>query len=472
MDRERAFFQVCGIVMLLGAIAAPLGWAAAPTLDERDADQIAVEAYHYFYPLVIMDVSRRQLTNIEPGKMLGRGPMNTLSHMRAFPPADFREVVRPNFDTLYSSGWLDLTAGPVVVTVPDTRGLFYLLPMLDMWTDVFASPGKRTTGTQAGHFAVVPPGWSGTLPAGMERIDAPTAHVWIIGRTQTNGPKDYAAVHAVQDGYRLTPLANWGMPQRPAAVTTDPAVDMKTAPLIQVNSMSGADFFTRAVALLKTNPPHVTDQPILARMRRLGIEPGKPFDYAQADPVVKRAIDRAPATGMAAMKAKVPTLARVVNGWQMNTDCMGVYGTWYLKRAIVAMVGLGANLAEDAIYPLNLADAEGKPLDGTSAYRLSFRKDDLPPADAFWSVTLYDSDGFPVANALDRHALGDRDALAFNADGSLDLVIQAESPGPGKESNWLPAPKGPFNLTMRIYAPRANALNGEWNPPPVRRVPR
>jgi hypothetical protein len=162
----------------------------------------------------------------------------------------------------------------------------------------------------------------------------------------------------------------------------------------------------------------------------------------------------------------------VVNGWQMNTDCMGVYGTWYLKRAIVAMVGLGANLAEDAIYPLNLADAEGKPLDGTSAYRLSFRKDDLPPADAFWSVTLYDSDGFPVANALDRHALGDRDALAFNADGSLDLVIQAESPGPGKESNWLPAPKGPFNLTMRIYAPRANALNGEWNPPPVRRVPR
>jgi hypothetical protein len=472
MSSERAFFQVCGIVLLLGLVAVPAGRAAAPALDERDADQIAVEAYHYFYPLVIMDVSRRQLTNIEPGKMPGRGPMNTLSHLRAFPPASFREVVRPNFDTLYSSGWLDLTAGPVVVTVPDTQGRFYLLPMLDMWTDVFASPGKRTTGTQAGHFAVVPPGWSGTLPAGMERIDAPTAYVWIIGRTQTNGPKDYAAVHAVQDGYRLTSLADWGKPERPAAVTTDPTVDMKTAPLIQVNSMSGEDFFTRAVALLDTNPPHVTDQPILARMRRLGIEPGKPFDYAKADPVVKKAIDRAPAAGMAAMKAKLPTLARVVNGWQMNTDCMGVYGTWYLKRALVAMVGLGANLAEDAIYPLNLADAEGKPLDGTNAYRLTFRKDELPPADAFWSVTLYDSDGFPVANALDRHAVGDRDALVFNADGSLELVIQAESPGPGKESNWLPSPKGPFNLTMRIYAPRANALNGEWTPPPVQRVSR
>jgi hypothetical protein len=441
-------------------------------LGEAEAATIAVEAYHYLYPLVTMDVSRRQFTNIEPGRMVGRGPMNTLTHMRAFPAADFREIVRPNFDTLYSSGWLDLTDGPIVVSVPDTQGRFYLLPMMDMWTDVFASPGKRTTGTRAGHFAVVPPGWSGSLPADVQRIDAPTPHVWIIGRTQTNGPGDYAAVHAVQDGYRLTPLSRWGRPPEPVAVTLDPTVDMKTPPLIQVNSMSGERFFTHASALLETNRPHVTDQPIVARMKRLGIEPGRRFDPARASPAVRRALERAPAAGLAAMKAKLPTVAKVVNGWQMNTDTIGVYGNSYLKRAIVAMVGLGANLPEDAIYPLNLADEEGKPLDGANAYQLTFGKEDLPPAEAFWSVTLYDMDGFPVANALGRHARGDRDALRSNTDGSLDLWIAADAPGADRDANWLPAPKGPFNLTMRIYAPRAGALDGTWTPPPVRRVPR
>ena len=444
--------------------------AADSGLTDQEAREIAVEAYHYFYPLVTMDVSRRQFTNIEPGKMLGRGPMNTLSHMRAFPPADFREVVRPNFDTLYSSGWLDLTEGPVIVTVPDTNGRFYLLPMMDMWTDVFASPGKRTTGTREGHFAVVPPGWRGDLPTDIERIDAPTLYVWIIGRTQTNGPKDYDAVHKVQDGYRLTPLSRWGKPEESVSVKIDPAVDMKTPPLIQVNSMSGEKFFAYASELLKANPPHITDQPMVARLKRLGIHAGQRFDYGNASPVVKRALDQAPEVGLRAMNAKLPTLAKVVNGWQLNTDSIGVYGNYYLKRAIVAMVGLGANLPEDAVYPLNLADGEGRPLDGSHRYRLSFRIEELPPADAFWSVTLYDKDGFPVANALDRHALGDRDALQMNADGSIDLHIRADSPGTGKEANWLPAPKGPFTLTLRIYAPRRTALTGEWAPPPVTRI--
>lgn len=442
---------------------------AAADIEPREAEQIAVEAYHYLYPLVIMDVSRRQMTNIEPGKMIGRGPMNTFSHMRAFPPADFREVVRPNFDTLYSSAWLDLTDGPVVVSTPDTGDRYYLLPMLDMWTDVFASPGKRTTGTTPADFAVVPPRWEGTLPSGMARIESPTPFVWIIGRTQTNGAKDYDAVHRVQDGYRLTPLRSWGMPAQPRSVSIDPVIDMTTPPLVQVATMTGKEFFELAARLLEQNAPHLTDQPVIARMRRLGIVPTKPFRADEAAPVVRQAIDKAPEVGLEQMRAALPRIAKVVNTWQMNTETIGVYGNAYLKRAVIAMAGLGANVPEDAIYPINLGDADGQPLDGKHRYVIRFEKNQLPPVDAFWSVTPYDADGFPVANAINRLAIGDRDALVTNADGSLELFLQHASPGAAREPNWLPVPKGGFNLTMRLYSPRAAAIDGAWSPPPVRR---
>jgi hypothetical protein len=222
---------------------------------------------------------------------------------------------------------------------------------------------------------------------------------------------------------------------------------------------------------MKRNPPHVTDWSMIARMRRIGFEPGQRFDWNKISPAVKAGLERAAADGLQSMKEKTPTLARVVNGWQMNTDTMGVYGNYYLKRAIVAMVGLGANQPEDAVYPLAVADAGGKPLDGAHRYRLHFDKQALPPVSAFWSVTLYDGEGFQVANPLNRFALGDRDDLKFNADGSLDLYIQHDSPGAGKESNWLPSPdKGTLGVTMRLYAPKAEVLDGRWAPPAVTRV--
>ncbi len=443
---------------------------SATTVTEQEAYEIGVEAYTYLYPIVLMDVTRRQAINVEAGKIMGRGPMNAFTSVRTFPPADFRDVVRPNFDTLYSIAWLDLTKEPMVVAAPDTQGRFYLLPMLDMWTDVFASPGKRTTGTQAADFAVVPPRWTGKLPQGVQRIDAPTPYVWIIGRTQTNGPKDYDAVHKVQDGYTITPLSQWGKKPRPVQAVIDPAVDMKTPPMKQVDSMTAGKYFAYAAELLKVNPPHITDQPIVARMRRIGIEPGKSFDLGRADAAVKRALERAAPDAFKNMQAKIPTLARVVNNWQMNTDTMGVYGDYYLKRAIVALVGLGANLPEDAVYPLNLGAQNGQPLTGANKYTLHFAKNEIPPVSAFWSITLYDKDGFPTANALNRNAIGDRDPLKFNPDGSLDVYFQNASPGADKEFNWLPAPTGDFNLTMRLYGPKFEVLDGRWAPPAIRKV--
>jgi hypothetical protein len=445
---------------------------SSDTISEGEAHRIAVEAYLYFYPLVTMDVTRKVMTNVSDGTKPGAGPMNQFSHMRAFPTAEMREVVRPNFDTLYSIAWLDLTREPVILSAPNTKGRYYLLPLLDMWTDVFAAPGARTSGTAAANFAIVRQDWKGLLPPGVERINASTPYVWLIGRTQTNGPQDYAAVHEIQNGYKITPLSHWGKPAKPPAPSpVDPNADVNTPPLNQVNGMTAARFFSYATDLMKANPPHVTDWSQIERLKRIGIEPGKRFDFDKASPVVKGALERAVVDGLAIMRDKTPTLARVVNGWQMNTDTMGVYGNYYLKRAIVAMVGLGANQPEDAIYPLNMADSDGKPLNGANDYVLHFDRSELPPVDAFWSVTLYDSQGFQIANPLNRFALGDRDSLKFNADGSLDLIIRNADPGGDKSSNWLPSPaSGEFNLTMRLYAPRLQALDGRWSPPPVRRA--
>jgi hypothetical protein len=396
--------------------------------------------------------------------------MNAFTNVPTYPPADFKGVVRSNFDTLYSIAWLDLTKEPQIISAPDTNGRYYLLPMLDMWTDVFASPGWRTTGTLAGNFLVTLPGWSGAVPAGFTRIEAPTSYVWIIGRTKTDGPPDYDAVHKIQAGYKVTPLSEWGKPAKPVEAKIDPTVDMKTPPKVQVDTLSIGKYFTYAAELLKTNPPHITDQPIIAQMRKIGIEPGKSFDLDKVDPAVRSGLAGVVEDAQQLMTWKIPTLARVVNGWSMNTDTMGVYGNYYLKRAIVSQVGLGANLPEDAIYPLNLGDESGKPLDGANKYVLHFDKGITPPVNAFWSITLYDSDGFQTANALNRFAVSSWMPFNHNADGSLDLYLQNESPGKEKEANWLPAPKGAFNLTMRLYSPKSEALTGKWSPPPVTRM--
>jgi hypothetical protein len=470
------------IALSLGLLLSPslaqgaMAQGALPTITEAEAQAIAVDAYVYFYPLITMDVTRKQFTNIEPGKELGKGPMNTFNNVPEYPPANFKGVVRPNFDTLYSISYLDMTKEPVVVSVPDTNGRYYLLPMLDMWSDVFASPGWRTTGTQAGNFLVTPPGWRPDLrdrfveefklPKDTQRIDAPTPYVWIVGRTKTDGPSDYDAVHKIQAGFKVTLLSEWGKLAKPIEVKIDPSMDMKTPPKIQVDTMPAAKYFAYAAELLKINPPHVTDEPIIARMKKIGIELGKSFDIDKVSPAVRKALESAPEAGQKLMEWKVATLARVANYWSMNTDTMGVYGNYYLKRAIVAQVGLGANVPEDAIYPLNLGDETGKSLEGANKYTLHFE----PPVSAFWSVTLYDPEGFQVPNSLNRFAVSSWMPFKHNADGSLDIYFQNENPGKDKEANWLPAPKGAFNLTMRLYAPKSDALTGKWNPPPVMRV--
>ncbi|MDN4482312.1 DUF1254 domain-containing protein [Demequina lignilytica] len=433
---------------------------------DRDLARIAVEGFQYFYPLVLMDVTRRVATSLPAGVRHGFAPPDTFAHARAFPPGDFREVVRPNFDTLYSTAWLDLRDGPQVVSIAAPIERYFMLPLLDLWSDVFAVIGSRTTGGAPADYAIVPPGWPGEVPDGMVRIDAPTAWVWVLGRTRTDGIADYPRVHAIQDGLAIRPLR--GATAGGVAPGDDPGV--RTSPMDHVAAMTGEEFFRIAADLLADNPPHLTDQPMVARLRALGIVPGRPFDAGAASPEAREAISAAPRAGLAAMAAAVTGLAQASNGWSIRRSGIGVYGTDYLFRAMIAMIGLGANLAEDAVYPMLLVDEAGTPPVGEVDHVLHFDSSELPPADAFWSVTMYDGTGFPVPNALERYALGDRDPLTYGADGSLDIWIGRESPGPERDSNWLPAPAGPLGLTLRLYGPRPEVLDGRWSPPPLRRA--
>ena len=456
------------LVLTLSSIAP----ASSQNVSEQEAYDIAKEAYVYAYPLLLMDAFMRQGTNYaEPTGIVTQAPYNQFSHARAFPPANFKAVVRPNVDTLYSSANLDLGPEPLVLSVPATDR-YFMLPLLSLWTDVFAVPGTRTTGrNNAREFLLVGPGWRGEAPSGLEIIRSPTRLVGIGGRTQTNGVADYDNVHKIQASYKLTPLSAWGKGSyTPPKGKVDPAVDMKTPPPVQVEKMDAATYFARFAELLKDNPPGPFDYPMIHRLERVGIKAGQNFDLNAAPPQIKQAFERASTDG----KVSVAKVAKEAGGesgrnWVYTTRS-GVYGVDYLYRAAIALCCLGENLPQDAVYPSLSTDGDGRPLDGNSRYVLRFDKGKFPPIDAFWSVTAYDTEGYFIPNALNRLALGDRDKLVTNADGSLDLYIQSSTPGGEKEANWLPVDKKPFTLLMRLYSPKSEFLAGSWTPPAVVRV--
>jgi len=437
---------------------------------EERTYEIGVQAYIYAYPMIMLELTRRVSTNV-PAPIGDNAPMNQFAHLRAFPNPSFREVVRPNADTLYSIVWFDVSREPLVLSVPDAGGRYYLLQMLDMWTDVFAAPGSRTSGTKAGNFAIVGPDFSGGLPQGIERLRCPTNIGWIIGRTQTNGKADYEHVHRIQDGYKLTPLSRWGKSYAPPAESpVDSTWDMKTPPPVQLARMSAEAYFEMFAALMKNNPPHELDWPMVVQLRQIGIVPGEDLDFSSLAPDTQAALKRAIGDAQKMIADKAQRSGELVNGWQIAREGIGNYGTSYLQRANVALFGLGANVPDDAVYPMSFVNGEGKPYNGSNGYVLHFDKGRMPPVKAFWSIAMYDAEAYFVRNPIQRYSIGDRDKLEFNDDGSLDIHIQHESPGKNRESNWLPAPAGDFNLVIRLYWPKAEVLTAAWNPPPVKRV--
>jgi len=459
------------LLFLFGCQQSTTPSGRAPGVEQAISD--AIDAYIYGYPLVTMDMTRKVLTNSATVEG-SRGPMGQIIKLRAYPSVDDHAVTAPNADTLYTIVWIDVSKEPWVFGIPDMGDRYYLMPMLDGWTDVFEVPGKRTTGGKAQKYAITGPGWSGTIPAGLTEYKSPTGLVWIIGRIYCTGtPDDYARVHALQDKFTLVPLSSYGKPYTPLPGEVDNALDTKTAVRDQVDALGVNEYFTYLARLMKTNPPAAADAPMVATMAKIGLVPGQDFDASKLGAFDKEAIKTVPKLAQLKILEGFKKAAVPVNGWMYLTNGIGMYGTNYLQRAFVTAIGLGANLPQDAIYPTSEKDSDGKEYDGTKNYIIHVDKGQFPPVNAFWSLTMYDKDMFFVPNLINRYTLSSRNKYVTNADGSVDLYLQADSPGKAKEANWLPTPKGRFIPMLRLYWPKEtppSIIDGSWKPPTIKVV--
>lgn len=444
-------------------------------MTDEQLEQLATEAWLYGYPLVTAGVTKDVMTDVSARDDDRRkAPVNQFCYMRRTPDSSFSEVVSPNADTLYSSAWLDLSEQPLVLSLPDFGDRFWMVPILTAWSDVFAVPGKRRHGSTAGPFLLAGPSWTGRDQPGMTVLTSPTDVNWIIARYATSGPSDFPVVHHLQNRTRLIPLPQWtGNPDDyspPGDVPVAHGVDGTTAPVSQVHHLSGREYFARLSRLMVDNPPHPADASFLDRLAPLGITPGVGIEGQPEEALA--ALDAGAARGPRALHellARAEAAGSRVDGWTIHRG-LGDYGTDYAKRAIVTWIGYGANLDADALYPHATTDADGQPLDGAHDYVLHFDAGNTPPVRGFWSLTMMNDQQLFVDNPLDRYAIGDRSGLHTNPDGSLNIHIQHDNPGPDRESNWLPAPEGSFNIFLRLYWPGEPALTGAWTPPPVQRT--
>jgi len=452
----------------LGASAADLKGFAGPaiakaerrftTRAERRAFATGVAAYVY------------GLAPVSVGITVQRFPRNLIVSIGQLVEPQVRTVVSPNVDTTYTVAQIDLSSGPLVVDVPDTRGRYYVLQFMDAYSNTIDYIGRRTTGTRPGSYVLVPPGYTGELPAGLPRIQSPTNLIWLIGRTLVGNAGELPAVTELMRSYRLTPLAGWNAGERadPLVLSAFPAQQN------QLVLPKGLAYFDALGASLAANPPPARDRCALRAFARAGIGPGLTPSTASPGPV-GRALAAAVRAG-ARLVTRATTRVNAYsgernNGWLVPLGYIGDYGRNYLGRAVVAKFALGANTAEETVYPYAVEDSRGRSLNGRHRYRIRFPGGRLPPAGAFWSVTMYGLDGYLHPNPARRYAIGDRTpGLRRGRDGSLTLFLQRRRPaGAAERANWLPAPGRRFRVIMRIYEPRRSVLTGRWRPPPIAR---
>lgn len=450
--------------------SADQGLPAPPEQEELSAsraNQLATKAYIYAYPAVLLDVTR---------EMFGAAgaPENILLHLEEIPDEDFTAVVRPNTDTLYSTAWLNLKAEPLVLEVPaiPTEERFYMIALLDAWSNIYPkdeTPGSRVNnGAATTYFIAGPDHADVETPASMLRIDAPTNVSWLIGRTEVFGPDDVPNVKAIQAQYKLRTWSDYQANRTPMPPLPDyDQLGADPGPAQIVQQMSAQTYYTRLINIMRESPPPAIDAPALAELAELGLMPEYSFDYNTLSDNRRVALERSEGSAMTLIDAAA-SMSSLGRGWGPPSDIpLGSYGTSYLIRAVVAKIGLGANQNIDARYINAVKDNLGQEFDGTKRYLLHFEPEEIPPVRAFWSLTLYNKEGFLAKDTSSIHTLGSNTDLTFNADGSLDIYIQRLSPSAGK--NWLPTPNAPFELTMRMYWPEPSVVEGTWEAPEVKR---
>ncbi|MGH1374289.1 MAG: DUF1254 domain-containing protein [Cellvibrionaceae bacterium] len=424
------------------------------------------DAYLFAYPLVLMDATRNSMAELKPGA----SHANHLSHLRDLPTHEFRAVVRPNNDTLYSIAWFDLSEEPQIISTPEMGDNYYVLPFMDAWTNVFSNIGTRTTGNRAQQFALVGPDWKGELPKHLQRIDSPTNMVWMIGRIEVKDLSDPQPVYQLQDQFRLAGLEDSNKKQwrdnSPESATAAQNTDALSPPE-RVNQLRSQPFFLQFSELLEKQYASDDDQLAIDNLNDLGIVAGQPFEPNRLQNwLMNFAIDKAREKLSEIATQRQPN----ENNWFVIREGIGRYGQDYKSRAFVALYGLGALPPEEASYPNTRHDSSYQTLSGQYKYRIEWDRDQLPPVGAFWSLTIYDDEGYMVENPINRYRIGSNNQLNWNADGSLQLQLQNTSPDSAK-SNWLPVPEGSFNIVLRMYWPQQSFLDGDWQLPHIERMP-
>lgn len=469
----RRFAIAAAIVALSAGLA---GTASATTTAEprqpRQAEQsdvfehgyeLGLAAYRYGLPLVTTQKTFRHQTSVDVPNGRGFGPANRFNPVRSFTDPDDRSVVAPNLDTLYSIAWLDLSKEPRVIHVPRIKNRYFVIPLMSPYTENFSNIGSVRR-TPPGDYAVVGPKHADVrLPKGVKKVRSPYDRVWIIERVYAdNGSRaDQRAVHRIQNAITTVPLSKYPdtdwKPRRPR--NPDTTVDEPALP-------TGMAFYDQLGRLLAKFPPPKADRPLLEQLAEIGVGPGKrPSTDASLDPELVAGMEAAVADGPATVLADAQALYgqgfATYNGYLVTPT--GRYGTDYRLRAVVTQVGLGALQPEQAIYPLALVDRTGAPLTGAKKYVIHIPAGDLPPVSrtGFWSLTMYDDDGFLVPNPVRRYVINDRSELHYNEDGSLDLFVQATQPADREQAqNWLPSPAGGFRILWRLYATQATQIPG------------
>jgi hypothetical protein len=460
---------VAGSLAML-ALAACAPQERAPAITPEEARAIAREAYTYGYPMV--DGYRIQHAYfVDRGNPEYKGEWNAIhSVARVFTPDD-KAVQTPNSDTPYSLVGLDLRAEPIVLTVPPIDSQrYYSVQLIDTYTHNFAYIGSRATGNGAGSFLVAGPGWQGDTPAGIAGvIRSETQLVLAIYRTQLLNPADLENVKKVQAGYTLQPLSAFLGQAAPHAA---PAIDF-IAPLTPATLKTSLEFFQQLNFVLQFCPTVPSETELMARFARIGVGAGKRFDPATLAPEMAAALQ----AGMADASSDLGAVqAKIAAGEVQSGDLFGTrefLKNNYAFRMAGAVLGIYGNSKQEAMYPVYLTDGDGQKLDGANRYTLRFGPDELPPVNAFWSLTMYEMPAsLLTANPINRYLINSPmlPQLRRDADGGVTILIQHESPGKAREANWLPAPAGPFIMALRLYWPKPEALEGQWKAPPVKKA--